>query len=241
MTAIEAAPFSSGLNSLLCHSFANSLLWDSCHFFSSLLDARVIYCRWYLFCCGALGPNSFFFESVNTLSSAHKEAWLASRMLCQMLALSLLTNQRDGFCGFVWSLNLGPLGTLCLVQFCFAHNYQREHFIPLSWVGTVTLFMGSELKFDFVIAWCSDFICVVCLLYYFALSHPSSSTSDGIWTLCGLVFLSSFSSWHCGALYSSQPWGSHSSTLSPLISMHIWFPFPMSSVVSPLLVPTPTC
>lgn len=44
--------------------------------------------------------------------------------------------------------------------FFFAHKYKREHVIPLLWVEAVTLFMESELEFDFLIGRCFGFICV---------------------------------------------------------------------------------
>lgn len=162
-----------------------------------------------------------------------------------MLASSLLTNQRDGFCGFVWSRSLGQLGTLCLVPFFFAHNYQREHFIPLSWVGTVTLFMGSELKFDFVIAWCSGFICVVYLLYYFALSHLLYNNPQVLLLLMAFAPFVASSSFPVSApgivvpLFQPTPRKSFINSFTPYLSAHL-VPFPMSSAVSPLLVPTPT-
>lgn len=56
------------------------------------------------------------------------------------------------------------------------------------------LFLSLGWKFDFLIAWCSDFICVN---YDFAISWPSSSRlMRASEPLVASVFLFSLSSWH---------------------------------------------
>lgn len=116
-SAREAALFCCDPNlSLLWYSSSKCLLWDPCHFFSQPLDARVICCCCCMFCCGDLGPNSFSLNLWIFQVQSIKRLDLPPGRTARCWLPVLLTDPRDGFCGFVWSRHVCQLGTMSLVH-----------------------------------------------------------------------------------------------------------------------------
>ena len=138
-----------------------------------------------------------FFESVNTPSAAHKEAWLASRMHCQMQASSFPDLAASWISWVCLVLQSVPTGHPVLGPPSSLHTSKREHVI-LSCGWKLSLYLRSHTKIWFpsgLMLW----LCL-CQVTFFPLFPFHGQVLLGFWEhLSPWWPWSSSSPWHWGS------------------------------------------